>query len=47
MGCINADVFLPTEVDIVENDNWPKQLKVERSGPSEFIVTLIDNKPSE
>ncbi|KAF2962745.1 hypothetical protein GQX73_g10826 [Xylaria multiplex] len=35
------------QVDIVESDNWPPQLKYERSGPSSFIVTLIDNKPSE
>jgi hypothetical protein len=35
------------EVDIIENDNWPQQLKVERSGASNFAVTLIDNKPSE
>lgn len=39
--------FPSSEVDIVENENWPKQLKVERSDASRFIVTLVDNKPSE
>lgn len=33
-------------VKIVENDNWPKQLKEEQKGPSSFLITLIDNKPS-
>ncbi|RYP49407.1 hypothetical protein DL768_004880 [Monosporascus sp. mg162] len=35
------------EVDIVESDNWPPQLEWERSGHSSFIVTLVNNKPSE
>ncbi|KAJ4379037.1 hypothetical protein N0V85_008909 [Neurospora sp. IMI 360204] len=35
------------EVDVVENDNWPKQLKSKRTGKSAFEVTLVDNKPSE
>ncbi|KAK3391347.1 membrane binding-domain-containing protein [Sordaria brevicollis] len=35
------------EVDVVENDNWPKQLDAKRTGKSAFEVTLVDNKPSE
>ncbi|KAH6653083.1 abundant perithecial protein [Truncatella angustata] len=35
------------QVDIVSNENFPKQLKEERTGPSKFVLTLISNKPSE
>ncbi|KAK3496325.1 membrane binding-domain-containing protein [Neurospora crassa] len=35
------------EVDVVENEHWPKQLKSKRTGKSSFEVTLVDNKPSE
>lgn len=35
------------EVDVVENENWPKQLSQKRTGNSSFEVTLVDNKPSE
>lgn len=35
------------EVDVVENENWPKQLDTKRTGKSAFEVTLVDNKPSE
>jgi len=34
------------EVDIVEDENWPKQLTHRRTGPSAFLVTLVDNTPS-
>ncbi|KAJ4289953.1 hypothetical protein N0V88_006751 [Collariella sp. IMI 366227] len=33
-------------VDIVENENWPVQLKQERTGASQFVVTLVDSTPS-
>lgn len=35
-----------TQVDIVSSENFPKQLKSERAGPTKFVVTLISNEPS-
>ena len=34
------------EVDVVENENWPKQLVAKRTGSSRFEVTLVSNEPS-
>ncbi|KAK4132146.1 DUF1881-domain-containing protein [Trichocladium antarcticum] len=34
------------KVDIVQDGNWPKQLKSEQTGKSAFLITLIDNTPS-
>ncbi|KAK4101291.1 hypothetical protein N658DRAFT_471733 [Parathielavia hyrcaniae] len=34
------------QVHIVQNDNWPKQLSQEQTGPSAFLVTLVDATPS-
>ncbi|KAL2131686.1 hypothetical protein VTI74DRAFT_4729 [Chaetomium olivicolor] len=33
-------------VEIVENENWPAQLKQERTGASTFVLTLVDSTPS-
>lgn len=33
------------QVDIVEEGNFPKQLRHERAGPSKFIIELISNEP--
>lgn len=35
------------QVDIVSNENFPKQLESERAGPSKFVMTLISNVPSQ
>ncbi|KAK4120732.1 hypothetical protein N657DRAFT_658366 [Parathielavia appendiculata] len=34
------------QMHIVQDDNWPKQLKQEQTGPSAFLVTLVDATPS-
>ncbi|RYO74129.1 hypothetical protein DL766_005564 [Monosporascus sp. MC13-8B] len=34
------------QVDIAENDNFPKQLSIERADASKFLVTLTSNEPS-
>ncbi len=34
------------QVDIPEEGNFPKQLSIERAGPSKFIIALVSNKPS-
>ncbi|KAK7749066.1 hypothetical protein SLS62_008461 [Diatrype stigma] len=35
------------QVDVVEDDdNFPKQLAIERAGPSRFVVTLVSSEPS-
>jgi hypothetical protein len=34
------------QVQIAQDDNWPKQLKHEQTGPSAFLVTLVDATPS-
>lgn len=34
------------QVDVVEDDNFPKQLSIERAGVSTFVVTLVSNEPS-
>ncbi|KAK3347828.1 Beta/Gamma crystallin-domain-containing protein [Neurospora tetraspora] len=49
--CVGSVFFQWNEeskgVDVVENENWPKQLEQKRTGKSSFEVTLVDNKPSE
>lgn len=42
-----TDVFPLTEMDILESDNWPQQLDVERSGPSGIVITLADSDLSQ
>jgi hypothetical protein len=34
------------QVDIVSNENFPKQLRSERAGPSKFIMALISDVPN-
>ncbi|KAI1399460.1 abundant perithecial protein [Hypoxylon fuscum] len=33
------------EVDIVSEEDWPKQLKHERAASNKFIITLVSKKP--
>ncbi|RYP56397.1 hypothetical protein DL770_010837 [Monosporascus sp. CRB-9-2] len=33
------------QVDVVENDNFPKQLSIERADASKFVATLTSNEP--
>ncbi|KAH8160633.1 hypothetical protein CIB48_g7612 [Xylaria polymorpha] len=35
------------EVDIDSEKFWPKQLKHERQGPTQFLITLVSNTPTK